>query len=138
MSPQTIHIKPAPTYVGKLSDGKRVYIKPCKTHYRSGGYPGARLAFAVYAEIERNFPRGTTRMELVERITDAEHGPDRVWNGDHWEARKPGDPLLSAREMAEQRAAWWKQFGKNRINAGGATPRDARVEIVELKPVGAK
>lgn len=135
---QTIRILPAPTYVGKLSDGKRVYVKPCKTHHRTGGYPGSRLAFAIYVEIERNFPRGTTRMELCERITDAEHGPDRVWNGEFWAPRKPGDPLLSAREAAEQRALWWRQFTKNRIHAGTPTPRDARVEIVELKPVGAK
>ena len=116
-------------YTGKLSDGKRVYVRPGKNdrHPETGAKP---LAFAVFAEIERTFPTGT-RMELVARVSEGMHTPERVWNGKgSWLPREEGREL-TAREMAEEHATWWRNLGRR-------ADRERRVEIVELKPVGGK
>lgn len=109
-------------YVGKLDTGKKVYVTARDER---------TLAFAVFVT------RASGRVELVERIVEGDHRPQLIWNGGHYERT---DRVLTATEMAEEGAGWWRRHSLRRdeFRAGTTLRGDARdvvaVHIVELQP----
>lgn len=108
----------ARTFRGRLASGKPVYVRRTK-----GDASGARIAFAIYADVRGN------GMTLVARFHDQPLRGDQYMRCRHGLAHEgscwwePADESMTSEEAARWCQHWWTHVGRR------------AAEVVTLEPV---